>query len=235
MFQHRVVFHRKPVAIGIAGPGQPRPERRPATGVPGTAAPPAPPKAPSTNVPAAADSRPHLSPEEEWRVIEAAFAAIDEQVQEIEQRRQQSLVELRQAAVELAVSIASRFLHERIEAGEFAVEELVEQLLAKCEGSKALEIRLHPADVELLERRSQGKTVPWRSHAGYKLVADAALKRGDCRIDAGEFSVLSLIELQLSELRQHLLENLDDARIERRQTQGGNSSLRRYPDRRETA
>lgn len=234
MFEQRVVLPRALVKVGLAHPGGPRPERLPATGVSG--APGAIPAAAALpNLAAAAGSSARARQEEEWRTIEAAFAAIDERIQDIEQRRQQSLAELRQAAVELAVSIASRFIHERIAAGEFAVEKLVEQVLAKCELRQPVEIRLHPADLELLERRSQGKRIPWRNHESYKLVADGALQRGDCRVEAGELGVLSMIETQLSELRQHLLENLDDARIERRQTQGGNRSLRRYPDRRETA
>jgi flagellar biosynthesis/type III secretory pathway protein FliH len=240
MFEQRVVLPRALVKVGLVHPGGTPPERLPATGVSGapatavrTEAIPA--AAALQNMAAVAASAARARQEEEWRTIEAAFAAIDERIQEIEQRRKQSLTELRQAAVELAVSIASRFIHERISAGEFAVEKLVEHVLAKCELRHPVEIRLHPADLELLERRSQGKRIPWRNHESYKLVADGTLQRGDCRVEAGEFGVLSMIETQLSELRQHLLENLDDARIERRQTQGGNRSLRRYPDRRETA
>jgi hypothetical protein len=170
--------------------------------------------------------------DDNWPRIEAAFAAIEDQLQ---QRRKQSLGELQQAAVELAIAVASRMVHERIAADDFPVEKLVGELLNRCGESGPVDIHLHPTDLELLERRVQGRTPPWTGHESYTLIADASLERGDCRVAAGEFGILAKLELQLSELRQHLLESLDDAQVERRRTQTGNRAFRRFPERRETA
>ncbi len=114
----------------------------------------------------------------EWAQIETTFAAIDEKLLEIERRRQDSLVEMQQAAVELAISIASRLVHEKIEAGDFAVEELVGQLLKRCEGRGPAVIRLHPADLKLLKERSQGRRPPWLDQETYTLAADVTLGTG---------------------------------------------------------
>jgi len=172
---------------------------------------------------------------EQWAAIEAFFESVEEQLKEAESRRRQTLGELQQLAVELAVSIASRLIHDAIDADAFAVDKMVGQMLARFENAEPTEIRLHPADLQLLKRRVEGKPPPWADHSAYRLVADAKLGRGDCRIESGDFGMLSGVDLQLSEIRHHLMESLDDAQIERRRTQAGDRSLRRFPDRRDTA
>ena len=167
--------------------------------------------------------------------IEAAFQAIDERLQEIESRRQEALTEMQQAAVELAVAVASRLVHHSIQVGDYAVEELVGSLIARCDARGPVTIRLNPADLELMQRRAGSSQLPGADHKACTIVADASLERGDCRVDAGDYGILAKLELQLAELRQHLLECLEDAQIERRRPQTGNRDLRRYPDRRETA
>lgn len=244
MRDERVQFRGRLQSVRIASPAEPLSNKAPVAPAPASS-PPAPAKAVAAG--AEADQLPgiggrHAGSQEaapdhaaEWAQIETTFAALDERLQEVEHRRKESLVEMQQAAVELAISVASRLVHEKIEAGDFAVEELVSQLLKRCEGRGPAVVRLHPADLKLLEQRTQGKPPPWLDQKTYTLTADGSLERGDCRLEAGDFGILAKIELQLSELRQHLLECLDDAQIERRRTQAGNRSLRRFPDRRETA
>jgi flagellar biosynthesis/type III secretory pathway protein FliH len=71
--------------------------------------------------------------------------------------------------------------------------------------------------------------------AEVQFAADATLARGNCRAEAGELSVLSQLDVQLADLRRHLLGSLEHAEIERRKAQPGDRSLRRFPDRRQTA
>jgi flagellar biosynthesis/type III secretory pathway protein FliH len=253
VYEYRVQFGSRLRGANLADPAEPLPAREPAPSAelpapaadeatPPFAVPPIVPESvelpavPNLVAPSATpDREPTPAPHDDWPRIEAALAAIDEQLQEIEQRRRESLVEMQQAAVELAVSIAARLVHEKIRADDFAVEDLVGALLQRCETSGPVEIHLHPADLELFERRTQGQTRPGIKHGSYTLVADGSLERGDCRVDAGDFGILSKLELQLSEMRQHLLECLDDAQVERRRTQTGTRAIRRFPDRRETA
>ena len=173
--------------------------------------------------------------EQQRIAIEQVLDSLTEAVQEIEQRREQSLSELQQVAVELAVAIASRLIYEKVEANDFAVEKLVEQVVCRLEPQTAVTIRLHPEDLTLLERRLEGKLTRWSNQEKIRFVPDGSLGRGDCRADTESFGILSKIELQLSEIRQHLLETLDYAQTERRQAPAGDQGLRRFPDRRDTA
>lgn len=154
--------------------------------------------------------------EKQWQQIEQTLAAIAEEVREIEQRRQQSLRELQQVAVELATAIASRILHERIEEGAFDVEALIDNALNQLDFESPLTVGLHPKDLELLACRIEGRPPPWAQHGELRLVPDSTLSRGGCRIEGPKHEVLTDTNVLLTEVRQFLLDHLSDARIERR-------------------
>jgi flagellar biosynthesis/type III secretory pathway protein FliH len=154
--------------------------------------------------------------EGQWRQIEQTLAAVVEEVREIERRRQQSLHELRQVAVELAIAIASRILHERIGKDEYPVEQLIDNALNQLDFESPLSVALHPKDLELLACRMKGKPPPWAQHSELRLVPDSTLTRGSCRIEGPKHEVLTDSNVLLTEIRQFLLDHLADARTERR-------------------
>lgn len=170
-----------------------------------------------------------------WQQLLSGLGSLDDQLQELELRRKQSLVEMQQAAIELALAIASRIVHETIEADDLALDAMVADILARCDTAQTAVLRLHPLDLALLNGRLEGKPPPWQDFSSFQLIGDAGLQRGECRVDAGDFGILSQIEMQLTEIRQQLLETLDHAQVERRRPQTGDRTLRRFPDRRETA
>jgi hypothetical protein len=239
MFTKKIVYGHRLAGVRIVDPNVPLVASPPVAArgesdVPPVSAAPVTPAAPSeAHVLSSLELQADL--DEQWAEIESFFGSIEEHLKEVEDRRRQMLGEMQQLAVELAVSIASRLVHDTIAADAFDVEKMVGQMLARFEDSESTEIRLHPADLQLLQRRVEGKRPPWADHRSYRLVADAKLQRGDCRIESGDFGMLSGVDLQLSEIRHHLMESLDNAQIERRRTQAGDSSLRRFPDRRNTA
>jgi len=239
MFTKQIIYGHRLADVRIVDPDVPLGMSPPITALLDSGVPPVSAAAAMPDPPSEAhdQSTPELQPEldEQRAAIEAFFGSVEEQLKDVEDRRRQALGELQQLAVELAVSIASRLVHDTIDADAFAVDKMVGQMLARFENAEPTEIRLHPDDLQLLKRRVEGKPPPWANHSSYRLVADAKLKRGDCRIESGDFGMLSRVDLQLSEIRHHLLESLDDAQIERRRTQAGDKSLRRFPDRRDTA
>ena len=170
-----------------------------------------------------------------WSSIDQRLMELAEEIHEIELRRSQSLRELQEAAVELAIAIASCIVHRTIERNDFAIEGLVAQMIDRLEPGVSVSIRLHPDDLQLLRKRLDGKPPPSDECGDVQFVADASLSRGDCAAEAGDFGLVSQIESQQSDLRKLLLEELTDAQIERRKTQQQGAGIRRYPDRRETA
>lgn len=177
----------------------------------------------------------HAELEEQRNRVTELLTTIDIRVGELEQMQRQSLGELQEVSIELALAVASHVTHEKISSEDFAIEQIVQHVVASLRSDEAVTVRLNPEDLCLLESRLQGQPPPWSACKSVTIVGDGSLPRGDCRADGPDFSVLSRVELQLSEIRQHLLECLEHAQTERRRTQPGTGDLRRFPDRRETA
>jgi flagellar biosynthesis/type III secretory pathway protein FliH len=131
-------------------------------------------------------------------------------------RQDEHLEELQHLAVELAVAIASRLLHEQIEAGEYPVEKLVQQVVERLQTPQPVTVYLHPEDLALLRRRLGGGEAIFPHHAAVQLSADESLARGDVRAEAGDISVTADLQEQLTDIRRNLRETLPIA--EKRQS-----------------
>lgn len=171
---------------------------------------------------------------QEREAVHRVIEGLVEAVRALEDRKQQLLGEMQEVAVELAIAVASRLIHEKIEKGQFPVEKLVSSAVEYVGTKRPVKIRLNPQDIELLTARL-GQASLGSERDPLELTGDAALPRGSCLVETDELSIVSQIEPQLIELRRHLLGNLENAEIERRKPQPGDRNLRRFPDRRQTA
>jgi flagellar biosynthesis/type III secretory pathway protein FliH len=120
------------------------------------------------------------------------------------------LDEWQRSAVELAVTIAARLVHDSIRAGDFAVEEVVRSAIELLGPRGPFAVRLHPADVTLLETRLGGETLATSADA-VTVTADASIERGGCTVEAPEATVTSRLAEQLATMREELLRSLADA------------------------
>ncbi|WP_437205269.1 FliH/SctL family protein [Planctomicrobium sp. SH664] len=161
------------------------------------------------------------------------FGNLHAAVEHLEERRHQSLQELQQVAIELAVAAASQLTFRAIEADQFGVEMLVQQAIDRLGLHEPLQLALHPADLELLQRSEEGEA--FFAEQSLQIRSDATLERGACRMESGTRILISDIASRLTEIRRHWLEELDDSQIERRRPQADSRTMRRFPDRRETA
>jgi len=161
--------------------------------------------------------------------------SISQTLADLETRRRESLSELQQAVVELSVAIASQLTYRIIESGEFAVEKMVEDAVSRLPAAEHVTLRLNPDDLALFHQRLKAIPATALDARSLQLSADPAVKRGGCLAELPEQGILCDIELLLGDLHTELMEGLSDAQVERRRTQGSDRSLRRFPDRRETA
>jgi flagellar biosynthesis/type III secretory pathway protein FliH len=172
---------------------------------------------------------------EEQEALQRVLNNLVEVANELQAQEYQRLEEMQQVAVELAVAIASHVVHERIDAGDYAVEALVRKAAAGLKTAQPITIYLHPLDLELLEKRLAKMQPPAPDLTKLRFVGDALLGRGDCRAEAGEMGVLSQMQEHLAGLRKQLLETLPEALLDRRRSLPTARRLRRFPDRRHTA
>lgn len=123
----------------------------------------------------------------------------------------QRLAQSRRVAIELALTVAAKLLHQQIADGAFPVEELVRDMLGQLDGEQPVTVRLNPDDLALLGQRLEGRPLVPEGAAEPRLIADPALGRGDCRVEADGRLLLSELAGQLTEIRNQLLRSLGHA------------------------
>ena len=139
------------------------------------------------------------------------LSALRAAVAEVRRQQQQRLHEWQRAAIELAMTIASRLLYERIQSGEFPIDARVREMVAQLENEPVLAIRLHPQDLKLLQQRLGDQPLLPEGEQP-RFIADASLARGECRVEGRETILLSDIVRQLEEIRDELFRSLGHAR-----------------------
>ncbi|MBW3543899.1 MAG: hypothetical protein KY476_26930 [Planctomycetes bacterium] len=142
---------------------------------------------------------------EENAAVQQATRAMTQAVDSLHEEFHGVIEELRTATTDLAVAIASRLLHDRIQADDYPVERLIQNVVQRLEATGKVSVRLHPGDLALLERRLGENERLFDDNRRVELVADDSLSRGDCKASAGDVSVASFLQDQLEDIRQHLL------------------------------
>lgn len=172
--------------------------------------------------------------EDELADLRQMLANTAELVMELQEQHRQSLHEMQEVAVELATAATSWLTGVAIDRGEFAVDDLIRKALRQMEIDQPVRVRLNPADHDLLKNLI-------RDPAGRRMLEDVScfddpsLARGSCRVESGRRILLSDMESRLENIRRSWMEKLDDSQIERRGDGSTPRTLRRFPERRETA
>jgi hypothetical protein len=143
--------------------------------------------------------------------IDAVLNQIRQTVADFRKEQANRLREWQRAAVELALTIATRLLHERVQSGEFPIEARVRDMIVQLEEDAPVTIHLNPADLELLTSRLGGAPLlPGRDDP--RLVPNPELARGECRVESRETLLLSDVTRELQEIREELLRSVGYAR-----------------------
>lgn len=131
------------------------------------------------------------------------LTALQQAARRSDEQLQSLIGEVREATIELAHAIAAKLIFEQIDRDRFPIANLVHEVLARLQTRDAAVVRLHPADLALLEE------VPTIATSGdqrsLQYVADHTLARGDCRATAGEIKVVYELRHQIEEIRRQLL------------------------------
>jgi hypothetical protein len=143
--------------------------------------------------------------------IETVLAQMRDAVAEYRKQEHDRLREWQRSAIELALTIASRLLHDRIKSGEFPIETKVRDMIAQLGEDVPVTIRLNPADLDLLTDRLGGEPLSQGS-PDPRFLQDASLGRGDCQVEGRESMLLSDVSRELEEIREELLRSLKNAR-----------------------
>lgn len=143
--------------------------------------------------------------DQERRQVDRLLASLGAVAADLRLQHQAIVKNLDRLAVELAWSIAAKFLGERLQAGEFPIEDLVKAALERLEGRQSITISLHPDDLAWLRGRTDESFPP----PEVQMMADATLRRGDCRAKAGDIGMWAGFADNLTNLREQLLAALE--------------------------
>ncbi|MCA8994043.1 MAG: hypothetical protein KDA88_18815 [Planctomycetaceae bacterium] len=164
----------------------------------------------------------------------AMLEGIRESVCELEVRRQASLNELQQLAIELAVAATAKLTGCVIEANQHDMVGLIRSLTTDLVPAQSAVLYLHPHDMDLVRELTseEEKKLP----DSIQLRPNSQLARGSCRLDESTGQIrISEISHRLAEIRTEWLEDLKHAQTERRNAERNAHPLQRFPDRRGTA
>lgn len=148
---------------------------------------------------------PALREREERQAVEQVLEQLRKAANQLASGYEAMSEELRQAAIELAIAVAGHVAFEKLQAGEFPIEEMVRQALAHLPAAPSFTVYLHPDDLALLRKRLADRPLLPARETQVRIEADSSLRRGGCRAEAGEIHVLADLADQLTGLRQHLL------------------------------
>lgn len=162
------------------------------------------------------------------------LSQISEDVLELQNQHRRSMDELQHAAVQLAVAAASWLTGVAISQDQFAVDDLIRKALAQLGADEPVRVRLNPRDHALLNVLLK-ETPNVGMLDQISLADDESLSRGSCRIESGRRTLITDVETRLEQIHRTWMENLDATQVERRGDGTGGRTLRRFPERRETA
>lgn len=156
-------------------------------------------------------------------------------IEELQQQHRDTLTELQQASIELAVSAASWIVGAAIDANQFAIDDLVQAMVDRLNTDEPIRVMMNPDDAELLNMLRNSADAKEFAAANVEYVKDTQLKRGEVRAESARLTLMTDMDERLADIRQIWLENLNDTQTERRADDPAGRGLRRFPERRHTA
>ena len=223
----QIEFLRSPTNVSVIVPNaQPvvpvQPEPKPA---------PPPPVAPP---PAPVDNSKQI--QEQLDYLQNLLNDVGRTVEDLKEQHRSTAHELHETAVELAVVAASWLTRVAIDADNFAVDDLVRDMIARLHDEQPVRIRLNRDDANLLmSLKESSADTPEFSNADVEFIPDDTLQRGVIRAESDRTTLITDLDGRLDDIRQTWMENLNETQTERRADESNGRELRRFPDRRHTA
>ena len=109
---------------------------------------------------------------------------------------------------EIAIAVAERVLYRSISEDRQAIEEMVRELVGLCGPRTPIVLRLHPADLTLLNRKLVG-------NEEFTCEADESIQRGNCIAQADTLTASANWQETLKELQTQLVDRMNDATTNR--------------------
>lgn len=139
-------------------------------------------------------------------VVDEAIERSGRLIAMAEEQGRHAFVEAERAMVELALAVAGKILAKEIEENPMVVLPIVRAAIDKVRDQEQITIRVHPDDYDfVLAARLELSSMLSRDKA-LSVVADGALKNGDCMVETPYGTVDARIDTQLELVKSALRE-----------------------------
>jgi flagellar biosynthesis/type III secretory pathway protein FliH len=134
--------------------------------------------------------------------IEQSCEALNAAAAKLNQMYESTVVRYKEDIARLSVEIARRILAQKIQNGDYKIEEIVKEAIQSTPANQALEIHLNPADLEQCK-----DTIKERLNCttkGMEFVSDPNVGRAECVIKTPKGTTESLIDIHLEKISEAL-------------------------------
>lgn len=126
--------------------------------------------------------------------------------EELQRAHQECLLHWQQSVVEMAVGISEKILHRKLERHPEYSLDTIRKVLQLTIGETAVLIKMHPADLELMEDGLAEVLERLRSTGRVELIPDTAMSRGGCVVTTSQGRIDASIETQLKRIAEELID-----------------------------
>lgn len=131
--------------------------------------------------------------------LESALAALQTAFEQLDSQRDHWLNQSQHEAVRLGIAIAERLLRRTLDVQPEAVFDLIRSALDWSVTTDRLQVRLHPADAELVADQ------PLNANSTIEFVPDNLLERGDCVIESPNGQTDARLDVVLQRIADELI------------------------------
>lgn len=136
--------------------------------------------------------------------LASLLPAIKQATDQLVQARQAWLAHWEKSAVQVATRIASRVIRREIKQDPQITVKLVRETLELAAGSTDVQLRLHPDDLATLGKHVETVIREVGRDGSCRVVADATVNAGGCRVDTRFGLIDQQIESQLQRIEEEL-------------------------------
>jgi len=136
--------------------------------------------------------------------MQSLMPALNHAVQELVQARQSWLQTWERDAVKVAIQIAERVIRREVSAQPEITVELVRETLDLAAGSAEITLLLNPQDAQALGPKIESLVASMRSAGTARIVGDASISPGGCRVETRFGSIDQQIQSQLRRIEEEL-------------------------------
>jgi len=138
--------------------------------------------------------------------LETALPALNAAAVALRDEQDRWLIRWEQAAVRLSVAIAEKLIHRQLTSRPDFSTEMIAHALRLAAGQPQLTVSLHPDDLAAWGDRASQIVQSLTACAESKLVPDAHISRGGCRIETRHGEIDAQVESMLQRIAEELLE-----------------------------